>query len=152
MQRQIKLQSTYKTQKYGQLGLGTSNQLFIRGYQTETKFSKKKKQLLANFGLLLQILFALILTSDMADDAFSVFVLSTKKSYPSFFGIVFFFQKICFKVKAMKMFKIFTDCHIKTSQSLQWRTILKIHSTVFRSLALSGSFKMKPLRKIAFQC
>ena len=44
---------------------------------------------------------------------------------------VFVFQKICFKVKLLKTFKIFTDCHIKKCRSLKWKAILKIPSTVF---------------------
>ena len=40
--------------------------------------------------------------------------------------MVFIFQKICFKVKVLKTFKISTDCHIKTCRSLKERTILKI--------------------------
>ena len=40
------------------------------------------------------------------------------------------FQKICFKVKVLKMVNISTDCHIKTCRSLKRRAILKIPSTV----------------------
>ena len=36
------------------------------------------------------------------------------------------FQKIYFKVKVLKSFKISSDCHIKACQSLKWRAILKI--------------------------
>ena len=42
------------------------------------------------------------------NDAFSILVLSTKKRYSSFLKKVFVFQKICFKVKVLKMFKNFT--------------------------------------------
>ena len=65
------------------------------------------------------------------NDALSILVLSTKKWYSSFLRKVFVFQKISFKVKVLKTLKIFTDCHIKTSQSLKQRTILKIPRTVF---------------------
>ena len=41
------------------------------------------------------------------NDAFSILVLSTKKGYSSFLKKVFIFQKICFKVKVLKRFKIF---------------------------------------------
>ena len=64
------------------------------------------------------------------NDAFSILVLSTKKLCSSFFKKVFVFQKICFKVKVLKMLKISTDCQIKTCQSLKRRAILKIPSTV----------------------
>ena len=40
--------------------------------------------------------------------------------------MVFVFQKICFKVKVLKTFKISTDCHVKTCRYLKERTILKI--------------------------
>ena len=45
----------------------------------------------------------------------SILVLSTKKT----------FLKKGFKVKALKSFKISSDCHIKACQSLKWRAILK---------------------------
>ena len=65
------------------------------------------------------------------NDAFSILVFSTKKQCPSFFKKVSVFQKICFKVKPLKTFKMFTDCHIETCLSLKQRTILAIPSTVF---------------------
>ena len=64
------------------------------------------------------------------NNAFSIFVLSTKKRYSSFVKKVFTFQKNYFKVKALKSLKISTDCHIKTCRSLKRRTILKIDGTV----------------------
>ena len=39
--------------------------------------------------------------------------------YSSLLKKVFVFQKIYFKVKVMKTFKISTDCHIKTCRSLK---------------------------------
>ena len=36
------------------------------------------------------------------------------------------FQKIYFKVKVLKLFRISSDCHIKACQSLKWKAILKI--------------------------
>ena len=41
------------------------------------------------------------------------------------------FQKIYFKFKVLKTFKISSDCHIKTYRSVKCRAILKILSTVF---------------------
>ena len=37
---------------------------------------------------------------------FSILVASTKKRYSSFLKNVFAFQKICFKVKVLKMFEL----------------------------------------------
>ena len=77
----------------------------------------------------------LTLASDMpvlyGNDAFSVLVLSPKKRYSSFLKKVFLFQKIYFKVKVSKTFKISTDCHIKTCRSLKRRANMKIPSTAF---------------------
>ena len=53
------------------------------------------------------------------NDEFSILVLSTKKHYSSFFKKVLVFQKICFKVKVLIMFKMFTDCDIKTCHFLE---------------------------------
>ena len=41
------------------------------------------------------------------------------------------FQKICFKVKVPKTFKISSHYHIKTCRLLKWRAVLKIPSTFF---------------------
>ena len=83
----------------------------------------------------------------------SILVLSTKKRYSIFLKSACIFQKIHFKVKVLKSFKIFSDCHIKVCRSLKWRAILKIPSTFFRrTYALSVGFKMKPLRKSVFLC
>ena len=105
----------------------------------------------------LTTLFILTLTSDMTvfygNDAFFILVLSTKKCFSSFLKKVFVFQKIYFRVKVLKTFKIPIDCHIKTCLSLKMRAIRKISSTVFRqTFALSVGFKMKPLQKSIFQC
>ena len=53
------------------------------------------------------------------NDAFSILVRSTKKRYSSFLKKVFIFYDICFKVKVLKIFKIFTDRHIKICRSLK---------------------------------
>ena len=83
---------------------------------------------------------------------FSILVVSTKKQYPSFLKKVFVFQKSCFKVKVLKTFETFTDCRIKTRQSLKRGAILKIPSTVFRrTYALSVGFTIKALRKSVFE-
>ena len=102
--------------------VGTSNQLFRRGFYTKRKFSKKIKQLSAKFcsqcqvHSVLSILFVLTLASDKTvlygNVAFSILVFSAKKEYSSFLKKVFVFQKICFKVKVFKTFKISSDCHI----------------------------------------
>ena len=56
----------------------------------------------------------------------SILVFSTKKWYSSFLKSVCLFQKIYFKVKVLKSFKISSDCHIKACWSLKWTAILKI--------------------------
>ena len=55
------------------------------------------------------------------NDVFSVSVVSAKKRYSSFSKKVFVFKKISFKVKVLKSFETFTDCHIKTCQSFKRR-------------------------------
>ena len=65
------------------------------------------------------------------NDAFSILVVAAKKRYSSFLRKVFIIQKIRCKVKALKKFKISTDCHIKTSRSLKRRAILKIPRIAF---------------------
>ena len=79
----------------------------------------------------------------------SILVLSTKKQYSSFLKRVCIFQKIYFKVKVLKSFKIFSDCHIKACRSLKWRALVPFFR---RTDALSFGFKMKPLRKSFFLC
>ena len=66
-----------------------------------------------------------------------------------FFKKVFVFQKTCFKVKVMKMFKISSDCHIKKCLSFKRRAILKILSTFFRGtyVLCCVDFKIKSLQK-----
>ena len=77
-----------------------------------------------------------------------ILILSTKKRYSIFLKSACIFQKIHFKVKVLKSFKIFNDYHIKVCRSLKWRAILKIPSTIFRrTYALSVGFKRKPLKK-----
>ena len=51
---------------------------------------------------------------------------------------------MCFKDKALKIFKIFTDQHVKTCRSLK----LRIPINEFRRIyTLSVDFKLKPLKK-----
>ena len=96
----------------------------------------------------------LTLASDLAvlygNNAFSIFVLSTKKWHSMFLKKNFVFQKICFKVEVLKTFKASTNFHVKTCPSLKRRAILKIPSTVFRTYALSVGVKMKNLKRKRF--
>ena len=67
-------------------------------------------------------LFVLTLTSDRADlnenDVFSILVVSTKNQYSRVLKKVFVFHEIFFKVKVLKTFETFTDCHIKYADLL----------------------------------
>ena len=75
---------------------------------------------------------------------FSIIVLSTKRQ--CCFFLFFIFQKTLFKVKALKTFRIFSDCHMKICQSLKQRAVLKVHIYVLpRNYVLSAGFKMEPL-------
>ena len=76
---------------------------------------------------------------------FLIIVLSTKRLLLYFF-LFFIFQKTTFKVKALKTFRILSDCHMKICQSLKQRAVLKVHSYVLpRNCVLSAGFKMEPL-------
>ena len=57
--------------------------------------------------------------------------VSMTKRYSSFSEKLFLFQKTCFRLEVLKMFKMSTDCHIKICGALEWRTILKISCTAF---------------------
>ena len=99
----------------------------------------------------LTILFALTLDSEITvingDDAFSILIFSTQKRYSDFFKKVFGL-KVCFKTKVLKIFKVSSDCHIKTCQSFKRSAILKIPKIIFRrTYALSVHFKIIPLNK-----
>ena len=52
-------------------------------------------------------------SSCLGNHVFSILILATKKQYSSFLRNIFVFLKICFKFKALKTFKISTDCHVK---------------------------------------
>ena len=60
----------------------------------------------------------------------SILVIFTKKRPSALLKKVFVFQKICFKVKVLKWFKISIDCHVKTYRSLKLNAITEISSTV----------------------
>ena len=65
------------------------------------------------------------------------------KTVPQFFKKDFrFFKKNLFQSKALKMFKIFSDCLIKTYLALRFR----------ETYGLSIGFKIKPLRRSVFLC
>ena len=70
--------------------IGTSDQLFARGSYNEFP-------LIAIGPFVLSILFVLII------------LLSNMKQYSSFLKKVLVFQKTCFKVKTLKLFKISSD-------------------------------------------
>ena len=93
------------------------------------------------FDFVVAILFVLIMVSDRAvvngNDVFSVSVVPTKKRYSSCSKKVFVFQKICFKVKVLKSFETFTDCHIKTCRSFKRRAKYRfLEETMLFLLAL----------------
>ena len=61
----------------------------------------------------------------------SMTLLSTKQRYTRFLKMVLILHKTCFKVKVSKMFKISSDCHIRTCRSRKRRAIIKIPATIF---------------------
>ena len=58
-----------------------------------------------------------------------------KKKYSSFLKKVFVFQKICFKGKVLKTFRIFTDCYLKTCWSLKFLVPFLRRTYTFQALA-----------------
>ena len=78
----------------------------------------------------------------------SILVLSTKKMSTSFLKKVFVFQKIYFKVTALKTFKISTDRYIKHADlstiGLFWKSLVPFFR---RTYVHSAGLKIKPLRK-----
>ena len=96
----------------------------------------------------LTIQFILTFASDRAllygNKAFSILVLSTKKQHSSFLKKGFVFKKICFKVKVLKSFKIFTyflKKHVNLLNSgLFWNSLGFFFRRIY---ALSVGFKMK---------
>ena len=97
------------------------------------------------------ILFVLTLASDKAtfyrNILFSISVTSNKRQYSSFWKKAFIFQKIYFKVKVMKTFKISFDFHVKTYRSLNgglsWKSRVLF---LRRAYALSVYFKFWKLK------
>ena len=69
--------------------------------------------------------------SFVCNDSLLILVPSSRKRYFSFMEKVFVLEKICFKFKILKTFKVFTDSRIKTCWPLKRRTILKIPITAF---------------------
>ena len=111
--------------------VGTSNQLFVSGFFTETK-SSRKGSYWQRSGFFWWVHFVLPIQfigfwqgSFFQNVVFSILVFSTKKRYSSFE------KGFHFSVQVSKMFKIFSDCHIKTCRSLKRRAFLKIPSTDF---------------------
>ena len=125
--------------------VNTSNQLFIRGSNAETKFAKKKKQLLAK----LCSSFCLFCTphsvflnngfrqcSFYGNVAFSILVLSTKSITPVLWKRFSYFRKLSFKISS--------NCQTKVCQSLKRRAIWKSLVPLFRkSYALKWNLKDK---------
>ena len=99
------------------------------------------------------ILFVLILASDRTvlyrSVAYSILLLSIKMKYPSFLKKFSLLEKSCFKAKALKKFKISSDCHLKPSRFLKKVAILKIPSSY---CFFSVSFKIKIPPQSVFLC
>ena len=75
--------------------------------------------------------------------AFSILLRSPKKLYFSFLKQVFIFQKICFKVKVSKTFKISSDCHIKHIDLSNGRLFRKSLVPFFRrTYTVSNGFEV----------
>ena len=66
------------------------------------------------------------------NDVFSILVCLTKKQYSNFLKKVLFFQKDCFTVRILQIFRTSSDCRVKICQYLQRMAISKFSSTVFR--------------------
>ena len=98
------------------------------------------------------MLFALKLVIERAvlygNVSFSVEVLSTKKLEK-----LLFFQKTCFKNKAIKTCKISSDSHIKIYRSLKRKAILKIPITVLLKKPMFYLLALKwNLDELVFSC
>ena len=113
--------------------VGTENKLFERGSQIETKFFKKQLLTKNPFFVINAFCFPHSICLNIAFWHCSfvrkkcVFNLSTFSQET----VLWFFEKSVFweiylKVKALKMFKIFSDCRIKTYRPVKRRDILKI--------------------------
>ena len=114
--------------------VGTSNQFFISGSQKQSSYLQNS--VLCDMSTLCSpFYFFLSLASDRAvlyeNVGLSDLVLSTEKRSSSLLKRVFVFQKMFFKVKVLKRFKISSDCHVKINRSLERNAILEIPSTNF---------------------
>ena len=66
------------------------------------------------------------------NDALSILKGSAKKRFSRFLKKIFVSQKICFKVKVLKMFETFErSALLKTYRSFKKRAFMKIPSTDF---------------------
>ena len=117
--------------------VGTENKFFERGSQIETKFLKKQLLTKNPFFVINAFCFPHSICLNIASWHCSfvvnkcVFNLSTFSQET----VLWFFEKSVFweiylKVNALKMFKTFSDCHIKTCQFLKRRDILKIFCVI----------------------
>ena len=86
-----------------------------------------------HFVLLVQFALTVVFDREVlyGNVALSITVILIKKRYPSVLKKVLLSETIRFKVKVMKTFKIFSDCHEKTWQPLKRRAYLEIPSTIF---------------------
>ena len=82
------------------------------------------------------------------NDVFSILVVSSKKQYSSYLKKVFVFQKICLKVKVLKTFESFTDCHVKNMLISQTEGYFESPYYICRiTYALFVGFKMETKKK-----
>ena len=107
--------TAYKKYEYGHLGLWYTKLKLCKRFLHWNKILSLKKVVTGKptFFVIDAICThrsILALAFDMAvlyeNDAVSILVLSTKKRYSSYLKKIFIFQKICFKVKVLKSFKI----------------------------------------------
>ena len=121
---------------------GTSNQLLMRDSSTPTKFSKEKENSYSQNSVLCAtfVLYSPFYLSEhwplreldcMEMLCFQSQYSELKIGTPVFCKGFCVFQKICFKGKVPKTFKISSLYHIKTCRLLKWRAVLEIPSTFF---------------------
>ena len=115
--------AAYKKYEYGHLGLWYVKLTLCKRFLNWNKILSLKKVVTGEPSFFVIDEFCthrsiLTLAFDMAvlygNDSVSILVLSNKKRHSSYLKKIFTFQKICFKV--LKLFKISTDCHMKTCQ------------------------------------
>ena len=104
---------------------------------------------------LVTILFVLILASERAilnvNDVFLILVVLTKKRNSIFFKKVFVFQKTCFKVKVLKAFETFSDCHKKNVPFSQTECYFQNPYSCFLEEPMLFPLALT-LRKSVFEC